>query len=57
MLHSVRGEPARFDMLPGNVEELDRAVNEMDNVLTTGLFEVIIYFSTAYYQKDFVNFH
>lgn len=41
MLHSVRGEPSRFDMVPGNVEELDRAINEMDNVLTTGLFQVL----------------
>lgn len=47
MLHSVRGDPSRFDMVPENVEELDRAVNGMDNVLTTGLFQVIISFSTA----------
>jgi hypothetical protein len=60
MLHSVRGEPSRFDMVPGNVEDLDRAVNEMDNVLTTGLFQVIVSFSTTFDQntaEDLVNFH
>lgn len=44
MLHSVRVEPSRFDMAPENVEELDRAVNDIDNILTTGLFQVIVPF-------------
>ncbi|KAG0504558.1 hypothetical protein KC19_N021500 [Ceratodon purpureus] len=39
MLHSVRGEPSRLDMVPGDVEDLDRAVSDMDNVLTAGLFQ------------------
>lgn len=42
MLHSVRGDPPRFNMAPENVEELDRAVNDMDNILTSGLFQKCI---------------
>lgn len=42
MLHSVRGDPPRFNMAPENVEELDRAVNDMDNILTSGLFQVSV---------------
>lgn len=60
MLHSVRGEPSRFDMAPENVEELDRAVNEMDNVLTTGIFQVIVSCSTAIdldTVEDLLNYH
>lgn len=40
MLHSVRSEPSLFNMAADHVEELDRAVNDLDNVLTTGLFQV-----------------
>lgn len=59
MLHSVRVEPSRFDMAPENVEELDRAVNDIDNILTTGLFQVIVPFFAVldmYTAEDLHNF-
>lgn len=40
MLHSVRSDPSTFSMEPMNVEQLDRAVNEMDSILITGIFQV-----------------
>ena len=34
-------------MMPENVEGLDCVVNEVDNVLTIGIFQVTISFSTS----------
>ncbi len=55
MLHSVRSEPSRFGMAAEHVEELDRAVNDMDNVLITGLFQVPYSSHPCSFQLDTMN--
>jgi WASH complex subunit 7 len=55
MLHSVRSEPSRFGMAAEHVEELDRAVNDMDNMLITGLFQVPYSSHPFSFQLDTMN--
>lgn len=48
MLHSVRSDPSTFSMEPMNVEQLDRAVNEMDSILITGIFQVPTFYGIPF---------